>query len=85
MLIWNFDAAKGTDLPRVKIATPFVWCESKNQKPSVKFAARYKKEPDFQGGDYHSKIISETERKKFYPLKRLSSSWFIFGKLTSLW
>lgn len=42
MLIKMLDVVKGTDLPWVEFATPFVWCESKEQKPSVKFAARYK-------------------------------------------
>lgn len=83
-LIKMLNVVKGTDLPWVKFATPCLWCESKEQKPSAKFAARYKKKVDFERGDYHSKIISETERKKFYPLKRFSKAWFITEKLTSL-
>lgn len=31
MLIKMPDVVKGTDLPSVKFATPFVWCENKEQ------------------------------------------------------
>jgi len=64
MLIKMLNVDKGTDLPWAKLTTPFEWCESKEKNPSAKFPSRYKKKADFQGGDYHSKIIYETEIKK---------------------
>lgn len=40
-LIKMVNVGKGTDLPQVQFATPlFVWCESKEQKASIKFVRK---------------------------------------------